>query len=461
MKKALLHFPPKNVSYVRRFAPRFISRRFPVEGAAAYVEDGEEAAKKLALMTEIKKQVGSEIETRGYQNKEAIEGLITNALNGLKLDALRAFDAKATTDAVKKIAGDLEKLQQRALNTPDSPAGNPMKELIEKNWDKISFALRNKGSQNVVLNTRAAVIMDTTNVIDEGDIPNNILESFSVDSFIKKRRPSEYIFDVADRATVAEITEYKTWLEEGGEEGAFALVEQGAVKPLVSKSLVRNVSQYRKIAGKYVITEELEKFRKNALRILQQLFTDQLIRNYAAILTTDLIAKAAAYVGTALDGQYAANVVTDYHAIGAVAAQIESVDFNPDVLVINPQDKWRIGLSANSQGSFYMNIPMMNPSGEVTMMGFRLVTSNRITVGNFILGEGKLFKIEDEPVTIRIGYGIDVTKTGENVTDVSSDFDNNRQRVIAETFFHDYIGTNHAGSFVYASFADVKTALTA
>lgn len=466
-------------------APKIISRRLHLDGTtatAAYKSDGGEGGEgdddddvitddpekeKKALFKEIEKRVGKEIEKRGYLNREAITGIITSTLKDVNIENLRNFDGKKVSDSVKNIAAQLEKLEKRAdLGGGDQQRGNPLRDMLanEKIMKRIETVFRSKEvGQTVVLNVRAAAIMTMPNAIDDTAvvaIGDDVIESFSVDAFAKKRRPKEYIFDLVSRKTVAELTEYKTWLEEGDEEGAFAIVAEGAVKPLVSKNLVRNVSKYKKVAGKRIYTEEFAKFRKEAYGILEDLFNDQLMRNYAALLMTDVLAKAASYVGTVLDGQYANP--TDYHAIGAVAAQIESLDFEPDTLFINPQDKWRIALEQDANGRFFLNIPTVNPDGTITMMGFRVFTSNRITAGEFILGESRLFKIEDEPVTIRMGYGINVTTNGDGlVTAVTSDFDTNQFRIISELFYHSYIPTNFEGSFVKANFADMKEALLA
>lgn len=407
-------------------------------------------------------------QTRGLPNSEAIQTAITTTLTGLNLEALRKYEGDKTALElnIRNLTVEFEKVKKAAQAGAAGPQFRtaPLKELLEKNMDEIAKVFRNKGQsgQVVTLNTRAAAVMTMDTAIDVSAvvIPEDIIESFSIDGFVKKRRPTEYIYEIANRRTVAEITEYKTWLEEGDEQGAFAVIGEGIVKPLVSKGLVRNISKYRKIAGKRIYTEEFAKFRKEAYNIIEDLFNDQLLRDYAAVLVTTLLTKAASYVATALDGQY--TNPTDYHAIGAVAAQAESIDFMPDLLIINPQDKWRIGLQQNDQGTFYMPVPVYNPSGLVTMMGFRVYTSNRMPVGNAILGEAGLYKIEDEPVQIRLGYGINVTKDGNGfVTDVSSDVDNNRFRIIAETFFHNYIATNYTGSFTYFNFADVKASLLA
>lgn len=434
----------------------------------------EEKAAHDALLQEMQNTAKSEIEKRGYQNADNVTSIVNKALEGLNIEALRSYDAEKLNTTIQNIAGELEKVK----NIRAGELENNDKELIQRSINSMLFPeegktsdvelmMRTKGQSGptqVVLNLRAAANMQTTNTINENNYPLPMIESFNViDGVVKKRRGTQYIFDIADVTTVAELEEYTTWLEEGSEEGAFAIVAEGAVKPLVSYALVRNFAKAKKVAAKYVITEEFAKFRKKALTIIQNLINDKILRDYAAILTTDLQTQAAGYVGTSLDDTFAAP--NDYDAIGAVAAQIETLNFFPDLLIIHPQDKWRLSLEKDSQGRYYMMIPMYNPDGLVSMMGFRVLTSTYQTIGTFTLGESGLFKIEQEALTIRLGYGIDFTTATVSgstvVTSVSSDFDNNRMRIIVENFFKDYIATNNIGSFVTASFATVKAALLA
>lgn len=385
------------------------------------------------------------------------------ALDFTKLRELAGDDDKGITAILEKQTNILKKQGEEL--TALKMMGGAVKEITFKDSLKEKMGeleLMSKSREGaVILSLKAPAVMALSNTIT-GDnlLPDTLIESFSISAFVPKRQPREYVFDIASRRTVANISEFKTWLEEGNEQGAFAIVAEGAVKPLVSYSLVRNSSQVRKVAAKYVVTEEFAKFRPEAYAIIQRLINQKILRDYAAILTTDLIADAAPYVGSALDDQYPAAKVTDYHAIAAVAAQIEALNFMPDVLIMNPQDKWRIGMLSNADGTFYLTIPFTSPNGETKLMGFNVRTSTRIPVGNFILGESQLWEIEEEALTIRMGYGIDVTTVGGNVTAVVGDFDTNKFRVIVETFFHNFIGTNNIGSFVYANFAAVKAAVT-
>lgn len=432
-------------------------------------EEGLEGA-NLAFVQELNKRFaelpeGLSRDEIGTEVRKSLGGMLDD--NGkLKFDVEELSKLLGEGDSgirsiLKKQGEEITKLQKSVKGEGEK---RTFKDELNKRMADIEkvFNARDNGRE-VRLNLRAAVTMNTGNTLTGyDDLPEDLIESFSVGAFVAKRQPREYVFDIAARNTVAEITEYKTWLSEGDEEGAFAIVAEGGLKPLVSQTLVRRHSTVSKVAAKHVVTEEFAKFRKNIYATIKRLVEQKLLRDYAAILTTRLIADAAPYTASALDDQFPAARVTDYHAIAAVAAQIEALDFVPNVLILNPQDKWRIGMSQNTEGSFYMQIPMIDPSGQPRLMGFLVRTSNRMTVGSFMLGEANLWEIEDEALTVRMGYGINVTKNGENVvTDVESDVDHNRFRVIVETYFHSWIDANNEGSFVLATFAAVKAAVTA
>lgn len=448
-----------------RALPKIITSRFRMRDgqfrSTAYKTDGEdtggegEEKEKKEFLAKIKTDVNAEIEKRGYKNAADINKLLDEKLKDINLEGLRSFDTVKLNTTLTALAAEQEKLKANGLGG-DQKRTNPLKAFLNENAEKIELMHRSKDkSQEIKFNIRAAAVMTTENTIDENSYPDEMIESMSMAEFVAKRQGTQYIYDIADRVVVAEIDQYKTWLEEGDEQGAFAVVAEGGLKPLVSTSLVRNYAEAQKIAGKYVITEEFTKWRKNAFNIIRRLIQDKLYRDYAAILTTDLNTAAVAYTGTILDDQ----IVTpnDYDAIAAAAAQIEALNFSPDVLILNPQDKWRIAIQKDLQGAYYTTIPI-NQNGNTVMMGFKVITSTYQTAGYFTLGESSLFKIEEEPVTVRMGYG--VTVTGANpVTAVVSDFDNNQMRVIVETYFNNWLATNHIGSFVRDTFANVKAAL--
>jgi len=394
------------------------------------------------------------------QVRKSLGGLVDDDTGDLAIDPVMLKELLGDSD--KSIRSILKKQGEALtkLTAPGKGSQAGFRSTLDSLMPELETISRTREG-SIKLNVRAAVIMEMGDAIAAGAaIPEDLIESFSFAGFVEKRRPREYVFDMASRTTVASIAQYKTWLEEGGEEGAFALISEGELKPLVSTSLVRNHSEYSKVAAKYVITEEFSKFRNDAYNIIKRLINQKILRDYASVLTTKLIADAASYVSSALDGQFPAEKITDYHAFAAVAAQMETLEFMPDMLIINPQDKWRIGMAQDVSGQFYLTIPMTDPSGQTRMMGFTVRSSNKMTVGTFMLGESGLWNIEDETLSVRIGHGINVIKNESlAVTDVEHDLDHNRMRVIVETFFHSWIGTTNAGAFVLATFDTVKAAL--
>lgn len=419
------------------------------------------------LLKEVKTQTEKMLKEKAFLTTDAAKIVVDESMKAFKdlnVEQLKELlgEGEKGIKTILKAQGDIiTALQEKVEKAPKE--GRTFKSILDAQMDEIEKAFK-PGAKAFELSLKAPAVMTTDNTITgHSSLPDDLIESFSEAAFVAKRRPREYVYDLANVVTVAEIDQYKTWLEEGDEQGAFAVVAEGGLKPLVSTSLVRNYAEYKKVAGKYVITEEFAKFRKRAYQIIKDLLNQKMLRDKAATLTTDLLAEAAPYVSSALDDQYA--YPTDWHAIGAVAAQIEALNFAPDMLILNPQDKWRIGLTQDQEGRFYLPVPGMDPTSGPRMMGFDIRTSNRVPVGYFLLGESGLWNIEQEGISVRIGHGVTVTggtsNGGGNVTDVQADFDHNRLRVIVENFFLTFIATNNAGSFVYANFAAVKAAVQA
>lgn len=425
----------------------------------------EEKVAHDALLTQMKEAAKNEIETRGYQNAEGVKSAISKELEGMNLEALRAYESDKTVqnDSLKKIAGEVEKLQHRSNSAADAKA-DPIREILDANMKEIEKRFKNIGQKDEFkFDIQTRNIMTVINTVDSASlaVPVAMVESMSMEAYVPKRRGIQFINDIADRKVVAKVDQYKTWLEEGNETGAFAIVAEGGLKPLVSAGLVRNFTKVKKIAGKYVVTEEFTKFYAEAYSIIQRIIADKLVRDYSALLVIDLNAQSAAYTSTAMNAQVP--LANDYDAVAAVASQIMALNFVPDVLIVNPADLWRIRLLKDTTGTYLF--PVQNSTGQIDMFGFNVIVSTFQVVGQFTLGESKLFKIEEEPITVRLGYGIESTSAvigtsgASAVTAVSSDVDTNRFRVIVETFFLDWIATPHIGSFVKATFAAVKTAI--
>lgn len=289
------------------------------------------------------------------------------------------------------------------------------------------------------------LIITTDNVTTAGTTGFDWLVDYynSFGQLIRKRRPIEYIRRMLNVTRVARVPEVFTWYEEGDESGAFAVVAENALKPQIGLEVQKYYTNAQKAAGYIVVTEEVLKWRDVAWGYIQTLFREKLERDYNRILNTELIANAIAYPGTPLDGTIADP--NDIDAIAAAALASELMNFQPDTIIINPADKWRLLLTTNNNGS-YIFLPFVNSGDEPQLFGYNLVTSNYVPVGTFYLGQSGTWNLLEEAPTVRTGW-------------VNDDFIHNRMTIIAEVYFLSWIPAANDGAWIAGSFDDIKDAL--
>lgn len=345
--------------------------------------------------------------------------------------------------ALKEQGKMLNSLKEQAT-LPQKATGG-LKAAFEKNYDALANAVKERKSNFVIkavdehtegrIQTTANSISTTSGAILTDSIGYN-------DELFMKRRGREYIHDIANVTPVDEVPETFVFNEEGAEDGSIAIVAENGLKPQIHLSLVRNQVNAKKAAGYIVVTEEMMKWRTRIWAQIQRLFSDKVWRDYEKLLTEDLLTNAVAYTSTALDDTIADP--SDFDAIIAAVLQLEALEYQPDVLVINPADKWKLALAESKNGAFIL--PYIQQGGEFSLLGLRVITSNKIDAGTFVIGESGTWFIEEEPVRLRTGL-------------VNDDFIHNRMTIIGELFFLSYVPSNNAGSFVKGSFSTIKEAL--
>ena len=300
-------------------------------------------------------------------------------------------------------------------------SGFSIKAVSEHDPDKIQT------TTNSITTTSGAILTDSVEYNNE---------------IFMKRRGRQYIHDIANVTRVDEVPETFVFQEEGDETGAIAVVAENGLKPQVHLDLVRNQVNAKKAAGYIVVTEELMKWRTRVWAAIQRLFSDKVWRDYEKLLTTDMMTHATGYVSTPLDDTV--ENPTDFDAIIAAILQLETLNFRPDVLVVNPADKWKLAMTETKNGMFIL--PYIQNGGEFGLLDLRVIISTEIEAGTFILGESGTWFIEEEAPQLRTGL-------------VNDDLIHNRMTIIGEIFFLSYVPSNNAGSFIKAKFTDVKEAL--
>lgn len=357
-------------------------------------------------------------------------------------------------DQTEKLV-EIVKKQGEAISSLREHSGDPlakqtakMKNAFYKNFDALKDAIKNKTEDFTIraINEHDPDKIQTTENTVTGTTNENLLlmELIGEDTELHlKRRSRQYIRDIANINIVETVRELLTFWEEGDEDGAFAVVAENGLKPQVHLSLIKNVVEAQKVAGYIVVTEELVKFRQRAWGFIQRLFRRKIMRDYEDLLTNILSAYAVPYTGSALDGTIPAP--SDLDAIIAAIAQAEALDFMPNTLVISPADKWRIVRLTTSTGQFLLPyIP--NNERSFSILGLNVITSTKVPVGTFKVGEAGVWNVNEEAPTIRTGT-------------INDDIVHNRFCVVGELWFQSWVASNDIGAWVEGNFDDIKEAL--
>jgi HK97 family phage major capsid protein len=146
---------------------------------------------------------------------------------------------------------------------------------------------------------------------------------------------------------------------------------------------------------------------------------------------------AGGFAGTIIG----ANIID---VIQVCKAQIQSANFQPTHVVMNPEDKAKFELTKTSTGEY--TYPMFFTGAE-NVAGLIVVASNNIAAGTILVGDfSKLIVKVREAVNLTVGYEND-------------DFTRNMVTIIAEARLVQYIRNNDVNAFVEADLATAIAAL--
>lgn len=374
--------------------------------------------------------------------EEMLNKMNTKLKEWSELNGISKEKFEQMSETLRKQGEALTALKEQSL-TNSRRTG--LRAAFEKGYDDLVAAVKGQKA-NVVIkavseHTDGKIHTTTTSISTTTSAQLSDSVEHSTELFVK-RQGKQYIHDIADVTVVNEVPEIFVYDEEGAEDGSFAVVAENGLKPQVNLKLIRNQVTAKKAAGYIVVTEEMMKWRDILWSHIQRLFRGKLERDYEEKLTADLLTNAVAYTSTGLDTSIANP--TEFDAIAAAVLQLENLNFAPDVLVINPTDKWKLALTQANNGTFIL--PYIQNGGQFALLGLRVITSTKVTAGEFIIGESGTWYIQEETPRLRTGL-------------VNDDFIHNRMTIIGEVFFLSYIPTNNKGSFVKGNFATIKEAL--
>ncbi|MCY7291340.1 MAG: hypothetical protein LH615_04075 [Ferruginibacter sp.] len=310
----------------------------------------------------------------------------------------------------------------------------------------------------IEMTVKAPINMATGAVTNNAATPVSFVAQ-DVRNYASDVRQEEYILNYLSNGSTSKAT--IAYVDKSPTEGTMQITLEGALKPLISIAFVIRYSQARKMAGRTKISEEA----LDDIPFIMSAIRNELAYEHSLGIQTDVFTVVSAFAPGFVAGALAATTQSpsNYDAIRAAiyAVKISSKgEFIPNAALVPSSDVYAMGATkdANKQ---YVFPPFVMPDGT-TVSGVKIVeVSDGISVpsGTFIVGDWKKLHFESyKSFTVRIGQGIQGSATAANII---SDFESNMYTLIGESRYHLWIYENQKTAFIKATFASVKTAITA
>jgi len=473
MTKAFLKFPTRKLSYL----PKFSSRRFGGEAmqfrSSAYKTDGDPAddeAEKTALLAKIQEKIDTGLATRATKEElESIRQSQATALQGVPLEALRAMADDKTGVMAKLAEQGLEITRLKAAGKDNEPKDLSIRGQI-KSWlestpkelggtravsDVVKNIMNGQKESLPALELRVASPM-TVATVNSGSSP--YIGRVEVDAMANAilRYPNLFWDTVVKGRTGAPTY---VWINKSNPLGAAAFIGPGVAKPGISLELVAETSIAKKIAASAKAgTELLQDIDGMTTFILEELREQVMLEVNSKLMTGVSSSTVPAGIQTlsqvfAWYTDAAANIKTTnptyMDAIRAAVAALRSGKLVGEITVfVNPIDAANMDLSKAVDSGVYLLPPFSTSNGQ-TIAGARIVEDHNVPVGYF---QGAFMRF----YRVLIYKDFTVTWGWEN-----DDFTKNLVTAVGEMRLHQFFNTIHSGAFIYDTFENVQTAITA
>lgn len=463
MTKSYIKFPRK--------AARYVSSRFP-QGylqSVCYETDAPPAPPKdppakpdtrtaEELITEINEMVGRELKATATK---------------VELDAIRADLAKIPVEEMREmldpknpkgLMGMLlrQGLEMQRLSTKLEDAAKRGQDMSLRGqvirWheenkteiDKITTGGRNRQLSPMSLRLDSPMFVSTVNSTASPYIGKTFVEA-GVNDFI---RPQPNFWDYIRKGRTSAAT--YVWVNKSTPLGAADFIGPGVAKPGVSFKLVAETSTPKKVAASAKAGTELLKDIEGMVSFIEDEIRYQvLIAANAAAMTgvassTDPNGIQTLSVAFPVGGGGLFTTNPNYmDAIRAGVAYMRSgLLQGPLTAFINPIDAGNMDMAKATDSGVYMLPPFVTANGR-TIGGATIVEDYNIPVGSIQFAFLQYYRIlMYEDLFVEWGW-------------VDDDFIKNLVTAIGEMRFHQMFNSIYTGAFMFDTFANIITAITA
>lgn len=380
---------------------------------------------------------------------DKLQNLLTQAdLDSLKteIEGIKSLELKSDElmKAIAKMEGRLEAQSEKShkgneTKAPKTVAGAVVKAYTD-NVDKIKDSIE-KG-QNFTLEVKAVGDMTIGN-----DYTGNIALSTLEPEVNRIARPTRRMLEISNVGTTA--SKYVVYIQQT-QQASSAWTAESVEKANGEIKWEEVSSEVKKIAGFVKVSKEMladlafvrSEINTVLMEQIEQAIDYSMINGAGGTDLNGLIGNVPAFnAGTFAGTIIGANIID---VIQVSKAQIQSANFMPTHVVMNPEDKAKFELTKTSTGEY--TYPMFFTGAE-NVAGLIVVASNNITAGTIIVGDfTKLIVKVREAVNLTVGYEND-------------DFTRNMVTIIAEARLVQYIRNNDVNAFVEADLATAIAAL--
>lgn len=366
-------------------------------------------------------------------------------VNNLKneVEALKSLNEKSleTEKAIAKMEGKLEALNEKAINNPQTikSIGEQLTKSLETNIEAV------KAGKSLDLEVKAPTTL-------AGDYTGTIALSQLDPGVNRIARPRILLQNAVSRGTTTSM--YVTYIQQTAKaDGAF--IAEGTEKTEYELKYQEVSKQVKKVASIIKISKEMlsdlpfmaSEVNTDLMLGVENAIENQLLNGTGLTVNLDgILASATTFSAGAL-----ANTVIDANladVIRASVAQIQSLNFNPTHVVLNPIDVARLQLTKTTTGEYSYPMFYMDPrTAEVRIAELSIISTNYMTAGNFLVGDmSKDYLKMRESMNIQMGY-------------VNDDFKLNLVSILCEARLVNYIKANDTGAFVKGVIATAIAAL--
>jgi uncharacterized membrane protein (DUF485 family) len=406
--------------------------------------EGKEEAMYKALSDVIEKQ--KEKYDKEYISEKKMLDSIAEAIKASKINF-------ADDEEFKKLNSIIEKQGLEIVALKDVGSKQPIFKSFE---DQIKDQIKEKSlidaaktapGQKLKLELKAAnVPITTANAVNPASsyIPMPTMDS----AWDRAPRLARFLRMFASVATTS--SPLHVWAEKYNEQGDAEFISEGELKPMISFQIRTRDSKAKKIAvGAKFTTETLQDIPNFVAELKSEILEVVDIKEEAGLLNGDgigdnllgVIQQATTYVLTTIFTKGANN----FDAMKAAITQLFTLSQIPNVVFVNPIDKANMELTKASDGHYIL--PPFSTADGTIISGVRVVESNSVAVGKFLLGDWTKLNIRDY-------IAFEITLGWEN-----DDFTKNLVTVLGEKRLMSYIKEHQKTAFLYGDFATIKAAI--